>query len=206
MLLKAAGLDSDALPIRLVLPPTVNPNLASEDAGVTTPDAPADVAGQRARLQSQQQQALPGASSTVSNAPVWSAVSCAVSSNGEILCINHTISGVTAEQPNILAVAGSGCQVQMRLLEREEAHNRYGAKANQLIGCAITGLATPVQSKRLHFARNGVLDKVRSGSTDLATAEQEFVLFTRSQEDMNQLRAALSPWLSTKVEEKPVLS
>ena len=70
----------------------------------------------------------------------WTAVSCAISGNGEILVIEHTVQGVTAERARCLATIAAGKRVGIQRLTQEEARDRYGARADQLIGCTITGL------------------------------------------------------------------
>ena len=192
VLLPAAGLGCDVEPLRLICPTLINPDLSNRDAACT--------AKMSANLEdcmfSQNNPAKAGewvAAAASQRSASWMAVSCVVSSGGEILAVDHSVQGITAGRPRCLAVVAQGQRVRIRRLEREEAHQRYGARADRLLGCAIQGIiqqqhSRPCSREELESSSKLLIPKqsVEGG---------ELVLFARSEEDFDDLCSALGPWL-----------
>ena len=123
----------------------------------------------------------------------WMAVSCAISCDGEILAVHHTVGGVTADKPRCLAAVPPCRRVQIRRLAREDAHEQYRGKADHLFGCVITGLAQ-------HRSQPASNDEAgASGDLEIPWSsfggQAELVVFARSEEDLNLLWGSLGPWL-----------
>ena len=202
MLLPAAGLENEAAALHLLLPPSIDSILAAKEFVSLMETTKAVEQLEPPYSQATASAAGLGTSMALPWPESWTAVSCAISGSGEILVIEHTVQGVTAERARCLATIAAGKRVGIQRLTQEEARDRYGARADQLIGCTITGL---VLRQRQPTACKGMDRDAGKRATPGPTivGENALVVFARSEENLSQLFEALQPWINNELHDMP---